>query len=279
MTHSIKLIALDLDGTLLDDEKHLSSANRDALEAAAKAGIYVVPATGRYYGVIPAFLRELPFLRYFITINGAAIYDAKEDRTLHRAEIAMEDAERVWDYLANLPVIYDCYQRNLGWISSEFYSLIDVYTGGGILAETTRMHRIPVEHFREEMRRRNEPVQKIQAFFRDADLPLRNQEFLRMPQVFPGLSISSANYNNIEVNALDATKGRALSVLRNFLQLPPEAVMAFGDNTNDLSMLQAAGVGVAMGNGDPSAKAAADIIAPSNNESGVAAVLRQYVLA
>ena len=71
-----KLIALDLDGTLLLPDKSLSARNRAALDAAAAAGIRIVPATGRLYAGLPYFIRALPYLRYLIAINGAQVYDA-----------------------------------------------------------------------------------------------------------------------------------------------------------------------------------------------------------
>ena len=69
----LKIIALDLDGTLLDSQKRLSSVNRAALARAAEKGALVVPTTGRFFGMMPACIRELPFVRYAITINGAQV--------------------------------------------------------------------------------------------------------------------------------------------------------------------------------------------------------------
>ena len=97
-----KLILTDLDGTLLREDKSLSPVNRAALERAAAQGAEVVLATGRFYGGIPQELRDLPFLRYFILMNGAKIYDRRTDRALGRAEIPWETAEAVIDLLEPL---------------------------------------------------------------------------------------------------------------------------------------------------------------------------------
>ena len=90
---AIKIILLDLDGTLLTHDKQLSPANRAALEEAVARGIYIVPSTGRFYEGMPAVVRELPFVRYAVTVNGAQVYDAKEKAVLHRAEISPAAAE------------------------------------------------------------------------------------------------------------------------------------------------------------------------------------------
>ena len=83
----IKIILLDLDGTLLTTEKTISPATRAALDRAAERGVHIVPCTGRLYRGIPQEIRELPYLRYAAVVNGAQIYDAAEDRVLRRTEI------------------------------------------------------------------------------------------------------------------------------------------------------------------------------------------------
>lgn len=92
-----KLILADLDGTLLDEKKHLTPRSRAALERSAASGAQVVIATGRFFGGVPDFLKELPFLRYFILMNGAKVYDRETDTVLYRAEIPLDTAcWRVW---------------------------------------------------------------------------------------------------------------------------------------------------------------------------------------
>ena len=86
----IKLIAFDLDGTFLDPKKNIPPDNIRALEEAAAKGVIIVPATGRIVGGVPQQIRELPFIRYYVTANGAFVYDALEDKAVARAEIPLE---------------------------------------------------------------------------------------------------------------------------------------------------------------------------------------------
>ena len=88
----VRLVALDLDGTLLDSEKRLSERNRAALEMAAAKGVHIVPTTGRFFGMMPEAIRALPFVRYAITVNGAQVYDRETDSALARAEIPVATA-------------------------------------------------------------------------------------------------------------------------------------------------------------------------------------------
>ena len=92
MANDVKIIALDLDGTLLDSAKRLSPKNRAALEEAASMGVHIVPTTGRFFGMMPEAVRDLPFVRYAITINGAQVYDRETDSAIVREEIPLDMA-------------------------------------------------------------------------------------------------------------------------------------------------------------------------------------------
>lgn len=271
----IKLIALDLDGTLLDPEKRLTDRCRRALARAADRGIWIVPATGRFYRGIPDFLRALPFIRYAIDINGAEVYDSAEDRVLYRAEIPPDLADRIFAHMDTLPVIYDCYQDGWGWMERAQYDGAGEFLGGNEELDLVQRLRTPVDGFRQVMRERNKPIQKTQMFFRLHQLDLRDAELARLPGLFPETAVSTASERNIEINSRQATKGLALEALCRHLGLDPAQAMAFGDGVNDLSMLHAAGVGVAMGNASAQVQAQADLVAPTNAQDGVAAVLEQ----
>lgn len=274
----IRLIALDLDGTLLSSDKHISQRNRQALERAAEAGVWIVPCTGRFYKAMPEEVRALPFVRYVITINGAEVYDRDRDSILYRAEIAPSVAEELFDYIDQLPVIYDCYQDGWGWMDQRFNPLLEEYLDDTNTLDMVQNLRTPLENFRQVMRQRNMPIQKTQMFFRKRDLDLRERELTAIAERFPQLAVSSAVYYNIEVNSCDAQKGRALRELCANLGIDPACAMAFGDGLNDVSMLRDAGVGVAMGNASDYVKAQANLVAPTNDEDGVAQIIEQYVL-
>ena len=274
----IRLIALDLDGTLMGSDKRMSPRNRQALEQAAKAGVWIVPCTGRFYKALPAEVRDLPFVRYVITINGAEVYDRTYDRVLYRAEISPSVTEELFDYMDRLPVIYDCYQDGWGWMDQRFDPVLEEYLDDGTALDMVRNLRTPLQDFRQEMKKRNLPIQKTQMFFRREDLDIRKRELRAIAERFPQVAVSSAVYYNIEINSCDAQKGRALRELCANLGIDPACAMAFGDGLNDVSMLRDAGVGVAMGNAPDEVKAEANLVAPTNDEDGVAQIVEQYVL-
>lgn len=268
-----KLILTDLDGTLLQNDKHLSSANRDALDRAARAGCQVVLATGRAYASVPQELRDLSFLRYFILLNGAKVYDRQTDQVLYRAEIDPETAERLLDTLYPLDLSVDCYQKDHGYIDQRYYDRLDYYVRDPVCRQHSRSSRTPVPDFRGIVRAGGS-VQKFQCFFPH---PQQAPEIIRqLRESFPQLEFSTSLPGNLEINTAAATKGAALTALCRILQISPTEAIAFGDGTNDLSMLKQAGIGAAMANAAPEVLAAADLIAPTNQEDGVARILSRW---
>lgn len=266
-----RLIAFDLDGTLLDNDKRVPAENLRALERAAAEGVLLVPATGRILRGIPEALRALPFLRYYILANGAEIFDTLEDRPLAQANIPLDLTLRVMDWLDGLPVLYDCYQDNTGWISQAMFDAAPPYFSyePHILRLLERL-RVRVHDLKQTLREHERPVQKIQCYFRPEDTALRLETIAGFPAVFPELEAASSTSNNMEINCREAGKGNGLRLLCAALGIAPADTLAFGDGTNDLTLLKAAGRGVAMANAEPPVKAAADAICESNTACGVA---------
>ncbi len=273
--HNIKLIALDLDGTLLNSDKQLTPENRAVLEKAAGEGIEIVPATGRFYKGMPEIIRELPFVRYVISINGAQVYDAVNGKTVCSSEIPWERAVSVMEHLDALDTIYDCYQDGWGWMTQKFYDQAQQYAANVHSLEMIRTLRTPVPELKACLTARAADVQKIQIFFRDMDL--RAEALRTLPQAFPDLVVTTSIVNNIEINSREATKGNALKKLAAYLGIPLNETMAFGDDRNDITMLQAAGVGVAMGNAGEEVKRAADYVTDDCNSSGVAHAMKHFL--
>ncbi len=270
-----KLIALDLDGTLLNSAKELSLRNRAALEAAAEAGIEIVPATGRFYLGMPECIRSLPFVRFVISVNGAEIYDVRAGRSLCSAAIPLAEALEVLAYLDPLPVIYDCYAGGWGYMTAGMQERAEEYISYPPSLAMVRELRKPVPELKAYLREGNISPQKLQLFTRD--VPFRDELLQRLAQRFPRLSITASLPNNLEINAPEAGKDRALLTLAAKLGIRREETMAFGDGLNDVDMLRAAGTGVAMENAHPAAKQAADRIAEDCDADGVAKIIEELL--
>lgn len=269
-----KLILTDLDGTLLREDKSLSPANRAALEWAAAQGAEIVVSTGRLYTGIPQELRDLPFLRYFILMNGAKVYDRQTGQTLDRAEIPWATADAVIDFLEPLNCSVDCFQNDQGLMARKYYDHLEQYVTHPPSFDLVKHTRGPVDDLKEAIQTGGGSVQKFHAYF--PDLALRPKVMEQLRREFPELVQSISMPANLELNAQDATKGHGLLTLCRCLGIDPQETAAFGDGTNDISMLKAAGVGVSMSNGAPETLAAADLTAPSNEEDGVGQILSRW---
>lgn len=278
----LRIVALDLDGTLLDAQKRLSAANRDALARAAARGAFVVPTTGRFFGMMPAAVRDLPFVRYAITVNGAQVYDRAADAALAREEIPLATALDVMRLLDGFDVVYDCYRANWGWMGAAFKEKAAAYATDEHYLRMVQDFRRPVPELKAHLAATaaEGDVQKIMLFTRrdgPSDAAARVAEAVRAR--FPALAVTSSTWNNLEINAATAHKGLALRRLAAHLGLSSANCIAFGDGRNDLTMIEEAGVGVAMANAHPDVRAAADAVTRSNDEDGVAAALARFGLA
>ena len=267
---NVKLIVFDLDGTLLDDDKHLPAENLAALQAAHAQGIFLVPATGRILKALPEELLAPGLFRYFIFANGALVYDLQEQQALYRARIEPELAVRLCTYMDTLPVLYDCYRGDCGYMTQWMYDRAPEFfeTEPHILKLIKSLRR-PVPELKQKILEDRLPLEKLQMFFRPEHMDERARQLDLVPQLFPELIASSSLRNNIEINSARAGKGNALRALCGKLGLDASESVAFGDGLNDADMLRAAGRGCAMQNAAPAVKEAADVIVETNNEAGV----------
>ncbi len=275
MKKTIKLIALDLDGTLLDDQKRLSYENETVLRECIRRGIHIVPCTGRIWKGVPDFIKNIEGIRYAITVNGALIYDRQENKELHKCYLSNELAMEMLDFAGNYHIMYDAYIKGCGISESRFIEHMSEYGISPTVQQMVLDTRTIVPSIQEYVRACNCPAEKVNYFF--ADLALREtvrQELRKRGDVV----VSSSLSNNLEINAVGATKGDGIAFLANYLGLDMEETMGIGDGDNDMTMMQMSGVGVAMGNAEAGVKAAADYITLTNQEDGVADAIRKLVL-
>ena len=273
--YNTRIICLDLDGTLLDSRKRISGRNLRALQAAADAGIEIVPTTGRFYLGIPEQIRNLPFIHYAITINGACVYDVMNSREIVRIEIPADEAVSIMEHFDTLDVMYDCFLDSWGYMNTSWQEHPEKYSPDPAYTDVFKKLRSPVPELKEFVRASGKNIQKVQFWCRD--LSIRDKELKLLPKLFTNVAVSSAIYNNVEVNNVNAHKGEALRRLCEYTGTDPSEVMAIGDGSNDLSMLEAAGTAVAMGNAVAPVLAAANIVTDTNEADGVAKTIEQLL--
>ncbi|MBV8147926.1 MAG: HAD hydrolase family protein [Candidatus Eremiobacteraeota bacterium] len=259
----IQLIALDLDGTLLDRNDRLSARNRQAVEAALHAGVRVVLVTGRGTDVPARLVRELKLNLPAICAHGALTKDFLSGRTLGHIPVPLVEAVAMIEYA-------ECNDLDLAIYSGERFHRLH---GARLYMEDMKgphwrevrslievLHEAPT--FLRFFGRRC--VEAVQRTFSDRPLLLRHEVFGKLEEC--------------AVTSIEATKHRALERLCADLRVARERVIAIGDSPNDLPMLRWAGLGVAMGNAPLVVRKDVRFVTAPCEEDGVAEAIERYVL-
>lgn len=272
----IRMLAFDLDGTTITQHKNLSAENKAALIKAHEKGVVLVPATGRMKEFLPEVVLALPGVRYVITSNGGAVYDLLENRVIHQRLIPNEKARRVQKILNEYDVYVE-YYRNGSAITkrgyperAEHFGLPEIK----ILFIKSNGYEL-VDDFDEMLAVSGLCPEKINLPYLSSEI---YDELWQKLDSLGGLRLTTSIRDNIEINSIEAHKGEAVLALAEQLGFAADEVMAVGDNGNDVTMLQAAGYSVAVGDGAPSALAAAKYITAPHDENGLAAAIEKFIL-
>ncbi|WP_374703050.1 Cof-type HAD-IIB family hydrolase [Neobacillus cucumis] len=240
----IKLVALDMDGTLLNNKGQVSEENRKAIKAAQDKGIIVVLSTGRSLLTAREHADDLELTSYLVTVNGSEIFDEKRE-LVERNLVNSDHIEWMWD-LSKLH-------------KTKFWA---------INTERTWHNEMPEELHKLDWLKFGFTIED------DATRELVLKELTAKGE----FELTNSTLKNIEVNASGIHKARGLSVVCSKLGIEMKNVMAVGDSRNDLMMIKEAGLGVAMGNAQDVVKEAADWVTDTNEEDGVAKAIKKWVL-
>lgn len=266
---TLRLLAVDMDGTALRPDARVSPATLAALRRAADGGLLVIPASGRVFGGIPREILSLG-VPYAITANGASVVDTATGERVYERNICQEDAMELLTYLLteNGQTYLQCgdqyYEDSRraeeAALAHPYMALAGLNRTGG---------KDDLAGFAE---RQGDHIQKIGIMVFDEAAENR---VLAYGKSLPGFDVMRTGRLSVEFNRKGTSKGRALKSLCGLLGVEPGRVMAIGDQENDLAMLDFAGVGVAMGNAPEHVKRAADFVTKSNVEDGVAWALER----
>ena len=266
----IKLLAIDMDGTCLDQRSRITPAVLQALQAAHDAGIQIVPTTGRALCCLPHQLVEQPALyRYAITSNGARVTDLTDRSTIFRAEIPQTMALELTHRLQGAHIGRTAHIDHQYLVEGHPLHAMGrmVY---GQDANTSRC----ISKLEDEIKLQGMDVEELQFFFLGRHSRQAVTEALKQ---FPALCGAYSGLY-VEIFHSSASKGSGLSALISHLGLRQEEVACIGDGENDQPMFRAAGLRFAMGNAVDSLKTAADVVLPSNRADGVAMAICSHIL-
>lgn len=264
MKQDIKLIGLDIDGTILESFSTMRPRVKQAIEKALAAGIVVLPATGRQLQGIPKDFLEIPGIRYAVTGNGALVYELP-DTVLHADCFAKTKALEMLDYLSQFDGMVGLYMGGKGYNQMVTPELEKALPTPVLEYLTTTRQYVP--DLASVIEQSDFPVEKFTIFF--ANQERRLQAWQQLNTHNDSTTTSSVELN-LEINTRTANKGVGLLKLGEKLGLRQDQIMAVGDGVNDIQMLRAVGYGVAMGNASPEVKQAADAVTADCSQDGVA---------
>lgn len=242
---NIEIIALDMDGTLLNNEGDISPDNREAIRLAQELGVKVILSTGRFIDSVREYAGTLDLSSYFITTNGSEIWQGS-DQLIERHVIPVPDIE----WLRNLAVDEG------------------VWFWGMTTKQHYHLQNFPVDVAGDEWL-------KFGMDVKDAQTRKRIRTMLEDSGQF---EVTNSSLSNIELNPRGVSKASGLKTVSALCGTTMDHVMAIGDSLNDIAMIRAVGCGVAMGNAQPAVIEAADWVTESNERHGVAQAIRRWVL-
>lgn len=264
-----KLVAIDMDGTLLNKDSKISKRTEQIIRTVRRKGIKVIISTGRSFEGIKRYLKQLGLLsrgNYAVTCNGAAIYDCGSEKVIEQSGVFIRDLKRA---------AVDC-----DWFGIKIYgykldSLItrseNKFTD---LEKKDLGTKIDIVKF--ELLDDEESLIKI-LIVEDKEFLDKYHEYLYKKYSRDFSVVRSLPYM-IEILNKNSNKANAIKFICDRLGIKNDEVIAFGDAMNDFEMIDSAGFGVAMGNAIPSIKEISDFVTESNNEEGVANALEKFVL-
>lgn len=280
-----KLIATDMDGTILLNNKKLSSETIAALRLAKEKGLEIVICTGRPFATVKAYLSQINIDCHVITNNGSVIRD-KDHKIQYVNYINTEPLNRVLSILAKEDIYYHASDEDMTFIDSfiKRAKVTWLFVKKKQLPFYMEWYQTIWHTFFSKNNRKVNFQDYIAAGGKLTSIFIYSEEPERLKALYSklteveGIEITSSANDNLEVLDINSTKGNALKQLIEEIGVLPEEVVAVGDHLNDISMIEFAGLGVAMGNGDEEVIRRADWVTKSNEEEGFSYLVMQKLL-
>lgn len=276
MNSNIRLLGLDLDGTVLNNEKQISNITEYKIREAMRRGIIIVPVTGRPKSGIPQSVKKIFRDSFIITSNGAVT----TDQTGRDIESICMKADSVIKLLSILhkqksDVQVEIFMNGYGYVEEQHLNLIKKRYKNTPLESYIEASRIPVEDLHKLIHDRRNDINEISVMTGSVS---QKEKIHDMISVFADINISTSVKTDLEISDANAEKGNALIRLAQKLGIPESEIMACGDSGNDIEMIRKVGFGVAMGNADEGVKQIAKYVTLSNEENGVAYIIDKFIL-
>lgn len=269
---NIRLVGVDLDGTLLNDDKELTEELKNAIKKLTDKGIYFVPITGRPLSGIPDCIREIDEIEFAITSNGSQITNLRTDTAIFSFPIDNKTTNEIIDILENENCMYEVFADSVGYIKQEEYDSHKKRFSGTPFGEYLFQSRRVTPSIKELFSSTDKEADEI--FILCENEEDRNRIAYQMAQI-KSIQLCLIADKFLEITKKNVDKGNALETLCKHFKIKLEDTIAFGDGENDLQFMEKAGIAIAMENAVDEVKQKADFITKSNNDNGVYEILKQ----
>jgi Cof subfamily protein (haloacid dehalogenase superfamily) len=263
-----KMLVVDMDDTLLTDDHKISNENKEMLLKAQEMGVYVVLASGRPTSAMIEYAKELQCdvnNSFMISFNGSTITDLKEDKVLFEHSLTKEQIHSIYDFSKenNTHIITYLDGKIISERNSEYIDLESTITG---------LELVIVPSFKDAV-----TTSAVKCLLLEEPGFLKSVEPL-LKSAMPDLSVCMSKPFFLEAAPNGVDKGAAIQILAKKLNIHSSEIIAIGNAGNDLTMVQYAGLGVWVDNVDAELREFGDVVVASNNNHGVAEVVRRFIL-
>lgn len=287
-----KLIAIDLDGTLLDSYGNIDKETKDALEKAKKKGVEIVLASGRPIKSTLSIARELGIDNYIISGNGSILLDVQNDELLFEGFLDKEEVYSVAKFCEENSIYYNVYTldeivcgqikyNTIFYHTENTYKPADKKTDINLVDNTYRYIKslkdpkfLKITIADESEKIFNNIIKKLRE---NEDLTILDTSYMSRKIIRQGSFNVEINYFYTEITKKNINKWRAIDALIKKIGIKKEEVITIGDNFNDIEMIENAGLGVAMENASEDIKKLADYVTSTNDDGGVLNVIKKYI--
>lgn len=270
-----KLICMDMDGTLLNDQKIISKKNIEIIKKACEKGVKVAVCTGRIFTSAEYFADLLKVKAPVIASNGAYIREKDCDEIVYKEPLGYDNCKELLKVLKKYNIYPHFYTTDTIFTEKIIYSSYFYTIGNKTLPDGKKVKIEVVNNWDEIFLKHKEEIVKGVAVDDDLDKIKKAKEELRKNNK---LEVVSSHYNNFEVMNEGVSKGKAVEILATYYNFNKDEIITIGDSENDLSMIKYAGLGIAMANAEEKIKEAADYITDNNNDDGVAKAIEKFIL-
>lgn len=268
-----QLIAIDMDGTLLNSQKQISEVTNQSLIRANEKGKICVIATGRSISELIPYQKEITNFKYGICESGALVYNFETKQVLSKITISPDISLKILEAVSNEDVMIQTMSDGIARVNESQIPIMEKYNMG-VYKSLYDKTATKVDDITEYIKNDRDGFEKINIYFCNSETRQKVYEKIsNLP-----ISIAFAEISNLELSSLNVSKGNALEFICNHLKIPITDTIAIGDAPNDTLILKKAGLSIAMGNAFPEIKKLCSIIVADNDHDGCAEAINKYLL-